>query len=231
MTYLTEKIVKGGGGIWGEAQMSAHPTLPKSDVHQIVQWILTLTNQSAIKKSLSPSGTVTPSTVGQKPDASLVLSASYTDKGGNNIKALTGRSAVVLSSNLVKFGGEEKMKGFTITKFNDANYMVLPKEEGWFSLDSFDLTGVKSANIMMGWEDALVYGYDFEIRLDAPDGKSLGKGSLLPPKNKSSQQGMAHVVLQSLPDNQFHTLYVMAKPKDANEKSQVGISGVQFNAK
>ena len=109
--------------------------------------------------------------------------------------------------------------------------MVMPKEEGWFSLDSIDLTDVKSANIMMGWQDAPVYGYDFEIRLDAPDGKSLGKGSLLPPQNKSTRQGIAHIALQPVDDKQFHTLYIIAKPKNANEKAQAGIGGVQFNAK
>src|SRR5947199_1451623 len=102
--------------------MSAHPTLPKSDVHEIVQWILSLSNQTAIKKSLPASGTITPSTSGRKPDASLVLSASYTDKGGNNIKALTGRSAVVLNSNTISFTGKEKIKGFTNTQFNNTNY-------------------------------------------------------------------------------------------------------------
>src|SRR6478752_2427019 len=105
--------------------------------------------------------------------------------------------------------------------------MIVPKEEGWFSLDSIDLAEVKSANIAMGWQDPPVYGYDFEIRLDAPDGKSLGKGSLLPPPNKTTRQGMTHIALQAVDDKQFHTLYIIAKPKNVNEKAQVGIAGVQ----
>lgn len=122
------------------------------------------------------------------------------------------------------------MKGFSTTKYNDINYMVVPKEEGWFSLDSIDLTGVKSANILMSWQEPPAYGYDFEIRLDAPDGKSLGNGSL-PSQNKSTQQGMVQIALQPVEDKQFHTLYIIAKPKNANEKAQVGTAGIQFNAK
>jgi len=85
----------------------------------------------------------------------------------------------------------------------------------------------------MGWQDSpgYGYGYDFEVRLDAPDGKSLGKGSLLPPQNKSTRQGTAHITLQPVDDKEFHTLYIIAKPKNANEKAQVGIGGLQFNAK
>ncbi|HXL54610.1 MAG TPA: PKD domain-containing protein, partial [Chitinophagaceae bacterium] len=230
MTYLTEKIIKGGGGVWGDVQMAAHPTLAQSDVQQIVQWVFSLANQGTIKKSLPASGTITPP-ANTKPNASLVLSASYTDKGGNNIKALTGRNIFVLNSNTVLFTGKEKTKGFTNAKYNDINYMVMPKEEGWFSLDSIDLTGIMSANIMMGWQDAPVYGYDFELRLDAPDGKSPGKGSLLPPQNKSTHQGMAHIALQTVTDNQYHTIYIIAKPRDSKEKAQAGIGAVQFNAK
>jgi len=109
--------------------------------------------------------------------------------------------------------------------------MVISKEEGWFSLDSIDLTEVKSANIIMGWKDPPVYGYDFEIKLDAPNGKSLGKASLLPPQNKTTRQGMVHVALQPVDDKQFHTLYIIAKPKNADEKAQAGIGSVQFSAK
>ena len=55
--------------------------------------------------------------------------------------------------------------------------MVLPKAEGWFAVDSIDLTGVGSVNLMAGWQTPPEYGFDFEIRLDAPDGKSLGSAA------------------------------------------------------
>ena len=74
------------------------------------------------------------------------------------------------------------------------------------------------------------YGYDFEIKLDAPDGKSLGKGSLASPA-KGSEFGMVHIPLQAAADGRYHTIYIFAKPKDPNEKSQAGIGFVQFAAK
>ena len=51
-----------------------------------------------MKKSLPATGTVVPA-VTEKPAGSMVLAASYTDKGGNNIKALTGNATVSLRSN------------------------------------------------------------------------------------------------------------------------------------
>ncbi len=230
MSYLSEKIIRGGSGVWGEVAMAAHPSLSQNDVQQIVQWVLSLANQSAIKKSLPQSGTITPP-LDVKPGATLVLSASYTDKGGNNIKALTGRNSFVLGSNGVMFGGGEKMQGYSIVNFNGVNYMLAPKEEGWFRLENIDLSGVSSANIIAGWESPPQFGYDFEIRMDAPDGKVLGKGSLLPPANKNSQQGMAHLNLEVTTDNKFHNLYIISKPRSKQEAGQIGIAAIQFNGR
>jgi cytochrome c len=240
VSYLTHKIITGGGGVWGETVMAAHPNLPESDANQIVQWVLSLSNQAAIKKSLPQSGTITPP-ANTKPGAALVVSASYTNKGGNNIKALTGRNVAILGSNTVMFTGKEKMNGFVTFNLNDANIMVIPKTTGWFALDSIDLTGVGSATFMLGWRDPPQYGFDFEAHLDAPDGTLLGTGSLMPqPKpstNASSGSGskppiaMVPLKLQLVNDGRFHSIYFISKPRDSRETAQAGITFVQFNAK
>jgi hypothetical protein len=121
------------------------------------------------------------------------------------------------------------MNGFVVYNANDVNYMVLPKEQAWFALDSIDLTGVASASMMLGWQAPPQYGYDFEIRLDAQDGKLLGKGSLMPPGKQ--QFAMVNIKLQPVTDGQYHTIYVVSKARDANEKATAGIGFVQFNAK
>jgi len=40
--YLSQKIMKGGSGVWGDVAMSAHPDLAKNDMDQIVEYILSL---------------------------------------------------------------------------------------------------------------------------------------------------------------------------------------------
>lgn len=39
---LSEKIIKGGSGVWGEVAMPAHPSLKEEDAKEIVKWILSL---------------------------------------------------------------------------------------------------------------------------------------------------------------------------------------------
>ena len=210
MSYLTQKVIKGGGGVWGEVAMAAHPALPQTDINQIVTWILSLGDKAAVKKSLPQSGSFTPDTK-QKPTSSLVLSASYTDKGGNNIKALTGSNSIALHGSTMNFSGKEKVENVTSMTYNGSHLMVLPQAKtGWFSSDDVDLSGVGAVNIMNGWQVPPKFGFDFEVRLDAPDGKLLGKGSLMVPQKGA--MGAVHVPLEAVTDGQFHHLYFLYKP-------------------
>jgi glucose/arabinose dehydrogenase/cytochrome c551/c552 len=229
MSYLTNKIMKGGSGVWGEVAMAAHPTIPQNDLQQIVTWILSLANKDAVKKSLPAEGTITPA-ANQKPNTALVLSASYTDKGGNNIKALTGSNSVALSGSTVSFKGNEKTQGFTSMAYNGMNIMLIPAGGGWFAVDSIDLSGVRSITLTAGWQEAPKFGFNFEARLDAPDGKVIGTGSLLPPPPKA-QFGMARIGIEAVTDGKFHSLYISCKAKSPDEKVTAGIMNMQFGAK
>jgi cytochrome c len=40
--YLSEKIIKGGTGVWGTEVMAAHPTVTQADAEAIVNYILLL---------------------------------------------------------------------------------------------------------------------------------------------------------------------------------------------
>jgi len=64
----------------------------------------------------------------------------------------------------------------------------------------------------------------------APDGKSLGSAALNPP-GKGQQFAIVHIPLQDVTDGQYHTLYVLSKPKNAAEKATAGLTFIQFNAK
>ena len=42
VNYLSEKIIKGGGGVWGEVKMQPHPTITKTDARKMSKYILSL---------------------------------------------------------------------------------------------------------------------------------------------------------------------------------------------
>jgi len=188
-----------------------------------------------MKKSLPQTGTIVPPASGP-PNTAMVISASYTDKGGSNIKALTGKTTVSLRSNSIFFTGLEKLKGFTVYKYNGQQVMVFPARDGWVALDSVDLSGVRRINLVCGWQTAPEGSLDFEARLDRPDGKLLGKGTI-PPVTKKDQQsgvagagtvGVAAIPIGVVTDGVMHAIYFLYAGK---EPVSGGIQFVQFNSK
>ena len=110
---LSEKIIKGGSGVWGDAAMPSHPALPESDVKQIVQWILSLSTTDS-KKSLPAHGRVVPG-LNKKLNV-LVLKAAYTDNGGNGVKPLSSSKELFLRQNILN-AGELNTEGFDKKRF------------------------------------------------------------------------------------------------------------------
>lgn len=224
MNHLTQKIIKGGSGVWGEVAMPAHPTLSAGDVQQIVSWVLSLNNKETVKKSMPASGSITVP-VTQKPTEVLTLSASYTNKGVNNSKPLTGSSSLSLRSNTFSFTGKERTKGFTAANNGGRNTLVLPPAQGWFAIDSIDLAGVHSVNLTSRWDAAPEAGLRFEARLDAPDGTILGSGSM-PAPQKDQKSGVSKVPLQTVNDGKFHTIYFLYQ---SGEAVKARVTSLQFN--
>lgn len=233
VTYLSEKIIKGGAGVWGETPMAAHPNLKNEDAQQIVQWILTLAGTEK-RKSLPLTGSVAPTLDKPIKDKGLlVIRASYTDKGAAGIRPMTGETSVVLKNSKMLFSGVTKTKDFSSIDYNGMHMMILPKATGWFSIDDIDLTGVSSASIMAGWQKAPEFGFNFEIRLDAPDGKLLGQGTLIGGMPTTGPMGgtIIPIPFEPVTDGKLHSVYIISKVKDPKEANVAALQSIQFNSK
>ena len=227
VSYLVNKIIKGGGGVWGEVAMPAHPSLKIDDAKLIVTYIKSLAGGA--KASLPSQGSVVP-TMGKpfNQDASFLISASYTDNGGNNIQPLTGFGSYLLRSPAMDFSGITNLKGYTKFEFDDRYVGVIPNEEGYFSVDSIDLSGIKSVEFIYGAQTTPSRGYSVEIRLDKQDGQLLGKGTITSiTDGKKNPSGKAAVKVTPVTDGKFHNLYVITRPNNTGSE-QAGIITIRF---
>jgi cytochrome c len=227
--YLSQKIVKGSKGVWGEAAMAPHPTLSSGDVEEIVAWIMSLGKKESLAKSLPQSGTVTPS-AGQKPNAALVLSASYTDQGGNNSKALTGSNSFSLRPGTVLLRQKQEVSGFNILTMNNRQFAIIPKSEGWIAVDSIDLTNVGAITANVNWRDMAPGEIELEARLDDLTGKILGKGKLAIP-DKKEKKGIIRMPIEAVTDGKQHKIYFVYRPKSDKEMPPGGIVSFRFEPK
>ncbi len=233
VNYLTQKIIKGGSGVWGEVAMPAHPTLKEGDAKQIVAWIRTLAGSPTEGKSLPASGKINPTL--NKPvldRGRLYLSASYTDKGGPNIKPLTADAVVTLRNNKMPFNGVQKMQGFTKMNVRGMAILITPKTPGHFAIENIDLTSVSTVTLAMSWLEPTVAGFTFELRLDAPDGQLIGtlKSSGGGAKGTQEKPAVGEVTgkISPVTDGKMHQLYIVSKPNDPKEPNFVALSSITF---
>lgn len=205
--YLVNKILKGGSGVWGEVAMPGHPGLKTDDARLIVGWIQSLSAKSSLQKSLLPSGTVVPKPENAASGSQLVLTASYTDKGGSNVKPLSADAFVVLSSPRLSLNWE------------------LPVDAGSKDLGKLDLSGIKALSTAFSWKGNLEEGYTVEMRLDSKDGKKIGE-ALVKHENHTPT-----IQLEPVTDGQLHTVYLLSKAVDKDEKVEVKWDVLRFVVK
>ncbi|GMQ25003.1 hypothetical protein Aoki45_16850 [Algoriphagus sp. oki45] len=232
--YLLNKIKNGGGGVWGETAMPANPDLKSADANALVTYILSLRNEA--KPSLPAKGSVDPTLSKQpSPTGALVISATYTDKGGENIKPLTGANSVMLTSNSPSLALAGEYAGYNKMVFNGQTLLTIPAQAASFAMPATDLTGIGSVSLNMAIQGEISKPLAFEIRQDSPTGPVVGQGAVNPGPGMQVQgipmpMHMATIQLADGLDGKKHKLYFLSDPKGADLGTAILI-GMTFNAK
>src|SRR5690606_36986307 len=92
LDYLSDKIINGGSGVWGEVAMSAHPGLTKEETAQMVEYILSLAGEKPVV-TLPVEGKYR---VQAANKGVIIARAAYTDKGANGIPPIRSEQTLVL---------------------------------------------------------------------------------------------------------------------------------------
>jgi cytochrome c len=141
ISRLANKIITGGGGVWGDHAMNAHPQLSREDATEIVKYVLSLSTQKGTA-NLPPTGKVL---LKEHMDdgeerGRYFITASYTDKGGaitplSNKDVLVLRPSKVQAEDVDEVGNIQKQQqGVNINGNN--SYLVLR------DIDLKDIQGV-----------------------------------------------------------------------------------------
>lgn len=182
---LFQKVKKGGSGKWGEVMMPAHPALKEEDIRLIIGYIQTLASDAKIK-SLPATGMLKPTLdKPEKDEGQLTISASYTDKGGANIKPLTTGQTFSLRNGKVKLSRQDT--------------------ESALSTDSIDLSTIRAADLPVDYEKGTGPG-TLTIHLDSENGETLGEFSF--GGGATSGRLILRSTLHEVKDGQFHRLFI-----------------------
>jgi len=174
---LSKKIRSGGSGVWGTVNMPAHPSISINDARSIVNYILSVRDKTI--STLPLKGNYTPKIPKEdNGNGTVIIRASYTDKGTAVAPALTSESLIALRSNQVSPGRADIIKGVD-TKLQTmfmVSMIAIPKPNGYIGFKQIDLTGIKQIEInALAWPMMGYSGGRIEIRLDGPTGELLGQ--------------------------------------------------------
>ncbi len=221
LNKLTRKVITGGGGVWGEQAMAAHPQLKEDDAKDMVRYILALGDTKTMQRQPVKGAYVM---APQKKSGSYLLSASYTDKGNGVAGPLTSSSSMALRSPRLKAvqndGAREIMK-FEVP--GTKNEVAVASVSGSnISFNDIDLTGISAVNVVVYASDERVAGGKIEVHVGSPRGQLLGTGDA-----KFGTMGPVSIPLSKAPDGLQKLFFVFLNP-EANKKALMAVDTVEF---
>ena len=180
--YLTGKIIEGGGGVWGEQAMAAHPQLTPEDVSQMVAYILSFADAEQQAGSLPIAGTFQTNThlEERQKEGMYFLLAAYTDKGGEEVGPAAGQSLIVLRHPRVQ--AETYDKGHRVKIQSGAgrapSYVSGIYEGSFIGFEKIDLTGINQLVLSARPEKDRLGGAVVDVLIDKPDGTKIGSTTI-----------------------------------------------------
>jgi cytochrome c len=182
VAYLSNKVIAGGGGVWGDHRMAAHPQLSQAETNIIVEYILNI-NEPKTAKTLPSKGSYdTKIPDGQKENGSYILRAAYKDKGTKVMKSLATEDLIVLRSAKLNPEISDKSKGTQLTITPMRSFSMVGNN-AYLAYNNVDLTDINEIEISGQAQTRVgASGGIVEIRLDSPTGTIIGTSEKIEPQ-------------------------------------------------
>jgi len=230
---LSDKILNGGSGNWGEIAMAAHPQLKKDQTVQMVEYILSLANEEKVK-SLPLSGKANFAAVpppGPAPTSAYVLTVTYEDNGANGMPSLSTTKQFVFKAPVLTAVDASDLKGGA-RKLNTGGYSMLEniKHNASATFKGVDLTSVANINFVVVEMDPMKSG-EIEVWLDSTEGTKLGTVSFAKAPKMEVQSGifMRPSGISLKPLSGKHDLILVFKNDQAGDENLFMLGQVILN--
>jgi cytochrome c len=217
---LVTKILKGGGGNWGDRAMPAQ-AVNEEEAKIIVDYLMTLDAQGA---RLPLSGVVNPTEHMANPGGKYVFKVNYTDQGGEVVGPLAASAVLELRSPKVEAETYDYREGSRLRDTEEFSYMGDLRNGGYFGFQNIDLKGIEAIRMRIG---ANAPGFTINIRSGKPDGKLLASQSI-PATGEVAEFREINVPLASAPAGK-NDLYFVVTSEGETGRAQAFVDWVYFS--
>ncbi|MGB3467870.1 MAG: PQQ-dependent sugar dehydrogenase [Cyclobacteriaceae bacterium] len=227
VTYLSQKVINGGAGNWGEQAMSAHPELSEADATEIVKYILTIGVEEK-KEQLPLQGSYTFDRGNADNKTGMyVISAAYTDEGANGMEPIQSKDQIILKDPQVEAEDYDEGKQVTIFDFKGERKFVNDLyNNSWLSYKAINLTNIDQIVLGVLYDnsgrsiDGIV-----ELRKDSPAGQLIGKVEM-------DSESVNYPII-TIDQNETVDLYFVFKAKDGKDVEEKfhPLDWIYFNKK
>ncbi|MFT4031537.1 MAG: ThuA domain-containing protein [Siphonobacter sp.] len=171
---LVDKVINGGGGVWGEQFMSAHPQLSKADVTEMVKYILSLSENKKPSEPIKGSYV----TKDNGKNGAYIFAASYTDRGKGTIAPQTAQKAITLRNPKVPVLSNDASQFVATTQVPDTkkNVALATASGSYVVFKNIDLTGIDAIAFVPAPSKGK--GGSVTIREGSPVGKVIGEATI-----------------------------------------------------
>ncbi|MFN8353375.1 MAG: ThuA domain-containing protein [Spirosomataceae bacterium] len=217
---LIEKIIKGGGGVWGEQAMSAHPQLARDDVKEMVKYILSLANDK--KESQPTKGSYV--TKAQPKDGTYIFSASYTDRGNGSVPPQSSYSTVTLRNAklaAINYDDQKETTTVKVAQLGNKDVLIATTSGSYAVYKAIDLSGISSLSVAAYSMKGTTVGGKIEIRVGSPTGTLLGEMTV-----GESQMAPSKIKLSN--STGLQDLYLVFSNPDAGTKPLFAVDTITF---
>ncbi len=229
ISYLANKIINGGGGVWGEKAMPAHPNLDSKDAETIVKYILSLNNPPT-QNGLPPRGNYALTDhEDTKKEGRYILKASYVDQGGEFVgplKASTNLNLRYYQLIATNYDFAEKPDEFELDKKSlpDVKYrhrVVGIPSSGYIGFNRIDLTDIKQIKVEFYTRKLLKPAGSFLFKTN---GKTIGQADIRTSENNDNGGYTIEIPIDTFDDFADLTLTF----QNSGEMQEMGIYRLDF---
>lgn len=231
---LVSKVINGGGGVWGDKVMSAHPQLKKADAEEMIKYILNVSKEKPKEKTLPLNGTYTaklPSN--DKGKGVYILRASYEDRGSKGIRPLKAEETLVLKNATVDVHGFDEYTDVNKMSFEGRNLAIPAKSGSFMKMNNVDLNNVLAIEVaaLAPKPQANAVGGKIEVRIGAANGKLIGQSKFLEATDSLSfTPNFLTIDLNSndIDHSKSHDVYLVYVNDKSKDQTLMVVVGVEF---